>query len=305
MLTVSIFFRQIFKFLLHFVVDGGYSPWSNYSRCTISCGGGTSNRTRTCTNPRPQHGGFNCSGHSQETITCNTHQCPIDGNYSQWSEFASCSLSCGGGITVRSRNCTNPPPQYGGNNCSKLGAPLEERMCNLQPCPVSGGYTSWSQFTLCSVTCGNGTKTRHRNCTNPSPKHGGRGCDYLGLAREIEHCYERDCPVDGNYSNWSTFSHCSVSCGGGTQLRKRLCNNPPPYAGGRNCSHFGAAVSTRECNKQGCPRNGNYTEWSKFSWPCSRTCGGGVQTRTRNCTNPHPELGGQNCTRLGPSAQNR
>ena len=38
-------------------VDGGYSPFTNWSDCTETCGGGEQIRTRTCTNPPPQHFG--------------------------------------------------------------------------------------------------------------------------------------------------------------------------------------------------------------------------------------------------------
>ena len=38
--------------------------------------------------------------------------------------------------------------------------------------PVHGGF---SAFSLCSKTCGGGT--RIRTCTNPEPRNGGKGCD--------------------------------------------------------------------------------------------------------------------------------
>ena len=38
--------------------------------------------------------------------------------------------------------------------------------------PVNGGF---SAFGACSKTCGGGI--RIRTCTNPAPKHGGRGCN--------------------------------------------------------------------------------------------------------------------------------
>ena len=43
--------------------------------------------------------------------------------------------------------------------------------------PVHGGF---SAFSGCSKTCGGGT--RIRTCTNPEPKHGGRGC--VGQSQE-------------------------------------------------------------------------------------------------------------------------
>ncbi|TKS89715.1 disintegrin and metalloproteinase with thrombospondin motifs 3 [Collichthys lucidus] len=40
--------------------------------------------------------------------------------------------------------------------------------------------------------------------------------------------------------------------------------------------------------------DGSWGSWSKFS-SCSRTCGGGVRSRTRQCNNPPPAYGGRDC----------
>ena len=44
--------------------------------------------------------------------------------------------------------------------------------------------------------------------------------------------------------------------------------------------------------------DGGYTDWSESK--CSVTCGGGVKTLTRTCTNPLPSNGGKDCSLLGP-----
>lgn len=56
-------------------IDGGWSAWSAWGSCSVSCGGGTKTRTRTCTNPAPAYGGANCAGSSSESTSCNTHSC--------------------------------------------------------------------------------------------------------------------------------------------------------------------------------------------------------------------------------------
>ena len=64
----------------------------------------------------------------------------------------------------------------------------------LSPFLVNGNYTSWTSWTECSVSCGNGTKTRQRDCANPSPKYGGKDCTTLGASEEVLGCLKDPCP---------------------------------------------------------------------------------------------------------------
>ena len=41
--------------------------------------------------------------------------------------------------------------------------------------------------------------------------------------------------VDGEWSSWSDWSLCGVTCGGSVQVRSKECNNPVPENGGRPC----------------------------------------------------------------------
>ena len=61
-----------------FVVDGGYSVWGKWTPCSKSCGAGASkSRSRSCTNPPPQHGGKDCKelGESTEKMECSVMPC--------------------------------------------------------------------------------------------------------------------------------------------------------------------------------------------------------------------------------------
>lgn len=53
-----------------------YSPWSDWSPCTKTCGTGNRLRTRNATNAI--NGGAKCQGPFVEVQPCNTHQCPTD-----------------------------------------------------------------------------------------------------------------------------------------------------------------------------------------------------------------------------------
>lgn len=58
--------------------------------------------------------------------------------------------------------------------------------------PVDGGFSEWRAWDVCSVTCGTGTQTRTRDCTNPTPANGGADC--TGDTTEVTSCEEGPCP---------------------------------------------------------------------------------------------------------------
>jgi hypothetical protein len=60
----------------------------------------------------------------------------VNGNYSDWGEWSSCSVTCGGGTRTRNRTCTNPIPQENGKNCSGLGSAVDNEFCQNQSCTM-------------------------------------------------------------------------------------------------------------------------------------------------------------------------
>ncbi|XP_010386645.2 thrombospondin-2 [Rhinopithecus roxellana] len=116
--------------------DGGWSHWSPWSSCSVTCGVGNITRIRLCNSPVPQMGGKNCKGSGRETKACQGAPCPIDGRWSPWSPWSACTVTCAGGIRERTRVCNSPEPQYGGKAC--VGDVQERQMCNKRSCPVDG-----------------------------------------------------------------------------------------------------------------------------------------------------------------------
>ncbi|XP_032825355.2 A disintegrin and metalloproteinase with thrombospondin motifs 3-like isoform X1 [Petromyzon marinus] len=56
---------------------------------------------------------------------------------------------------------------------------------------------------------------------------------------------------DGSWGSWSRFGACSRSCGVGVRFRTRLCDNPEPTHGGRDCA--GKSYEYQLCNVEDCP----------------------------------------------------
>ncbi|XP_063443799.1 SCO-spondin-like isoform X2 [Mytilus trossulus] len=270
-------------------INGGYTSWTSWGTCSVTCAGGSQGRTRSCTNPAPQYNGLSCSGASSDTQSCNTLNCPINGGYTSWTSWATCSVTCGGGTQGRTRSCTNPAPQYNGLSCS--GAASDSQSCNTHNCPINGGYTSWSSWDTCTVTCGGGTQDRTRSCTNPAPQYGGLQCS--GAASSQQSCNTHHCPIDGVWTSWSGWGTCTVTCGGGSQDRTRSCTNPAPQYGGANC--VGVTSETQGCNSQLCIIDGAWSTWGSWGG-CSTTCGGGKYSRARTCSDPRPQNGGLACS---------
>lgn len=58
----------------------------------------------------------------------------MDGYWAEWSEWGSCSVSCGDkGTRIRNRTCSDPMPQHGGESCA--GNKTETELCDEIICP--------------------------------------------------------------------------------------------------------------------------------------------------------------------------
>ncbi|XP_019637231.1 PREDICTED: brain-specific angiogenesis inhibitor 1-like [Branchiostoma belcheri] len=86
-------------------VDGMWSAWSEYSPCTVTCGGGAMQRMRECADPAPIHGGRPCEGDREglgmevQYLACNLAACNSSSvarrrcsEHSQWEaeDFKDC-----------------------------------------------------------------------------------------------------------------------------------------------------------------------------------------------------------------------
>ena len=74
-------------------------------------------------------------------------------------------------------------------------------MISILTVAVHGGWTSWTAWSACTKSCGGGSRTRSRSCTNPLPAHGGQNC--AGASSESGNCNTKECP--GLYPSGLSF----------------------------------------------------------------------------------------------------
>ncbi|XP_053387080.1 uncharacterized protein LOC123541758 isoform X1 [Mercenaria mercenaria] len=99
--------------------------------------------------------------------------------------------------------------------------------------------------------------------------------------------------TDGGWTDWEDWRACSVTCGTGFTTRIRTCSNPRPSIMGRYCD--GTSLQVQSCNNTSCSvTDGGWTGWEDWG-ACSVTCGAGITTRIRSCSNPRPSVMGRYC----------
>ncbi|XP_019908484.3 hemicentin-1 isoform X2 [Esox lucius] len=84
---------------------------------------------------RVDAGEYQCVAESEAGVAERTIylKVQINGGYSNWEEWGSCSATCGRGVQQRIRLCNNPEPADGGRSCG--GPSLDSRECQTGLCP--------------------------------------------------------------------------------------------------------------------------------------------------------------------------
>lgn len=254
--------------------DCKLSQWSAWSPCTRSSLQKT--RRREVLTP-PEGVGMPCNISLVEAGRC----APIVGEdciTSEWSAWSPCDKSCHGGQSHRQRRIMHF--NFHGGQCP-VQSLQEVKACNTEPCNGETKNCQWNAWTAwgnCSHQHGTGQAKRTRSFIAAT----GDGEACTGSTSELKACVVKAEEVrDCVWGNWSGWTECSASCGGGSKRRNRAVVQAP-NAGGKAC-----APETKEvvmpCNTQLCGdcRDGKWGEWSDWG-SCSAKCGKAITTRHRS-----------------------
>eukprot|EP00928_Gymnodinium_smaydae_P043542 TRINITY_DN2914_c0_g2_i3.p1 TRINITY_DN2914_c0_g2~~TRINITY_DN2914_c0_g2_i3.p1 ORF type:complete len:2033 (+),score=334.18 TRINITY_DN2914_c0_g2_i3:329-6427(+) len=244
--------------------------WSAFTECSQSCGTGTRYRSRGKTQIM-MHGGRKCEGDDMQTRKCNTHSCPMDCDFGDWGPWTYCPVTCDGAKVHREREIL-AYPKHGGMVCR--GETKQYAPCGNVPCPVNCIYSTWTAWSLCTLSCGGGVQERQR-FQNVKAEHGGQAC--LGPPKVARPCYVKPCPVNCVLDMWTTWSTCTQTCDVGTTYRLRNVQVASEN-GGIECQ--GPLKEMARCSVFNCPVHCEWNSWNSWT-SCSKTCNKGKRVRYR------------------------
>lgn len=220
-------------------------------------------------------------------MQCQKSDCKPDWN--EWSAWSECSSKCGIGTRTRIKKCSNLDFNF---PCESTELIMERTICSSNiSCPeLIPKWSDWSEWSICSVECGQGYSARKRECL-------GNTSNCEGPSTEIKVCTNRSgCKTQtttessakiftASWSEWSEWSECfsKDSCGFGIKVKKRYCLVGEKIVSNSECN--GPSFNSSECFISNCSQNKieiSKNEWSVWS-NCSTGCGVGLKTRFRKC----------------------
>ena len=206
----------------------------------------------------------------------------------EWHEtgFGLCSKPCGGGDKAQVVECRRVADKVVVADTFCTGTkPVSTQTCNASTCASPNTWT-WGDFGACSKTCGGGVQIRNVVCQNQSGQTvADQQCSNLPKPSATNACSTDPCP-GGATNKWTvTTAFCPLTCANtvssvtdtavctqydGQTIADGACPSPKP-------------AQTHACNQDDCPQTYTY-QWAPGAYSdCSRTCGGGVQTRAIAC----------------------
>lgn len=213
------------------------SPWGD---CDSVCGPGQRRRVVQCI--KTQSGVDTvvplsvCTDNGLDPPPISVESCDSTCRYNLFP-WRDCSVTCGGGVQARDVVCTRTTVVNAVETSTVVALaacaddpaagsePISERPCNTEECPCVDPSWQPSEWTPCSVTCGEGTRTRTLQChcykSGVDTAVADEECDGLDRPTETEGCGDT-CPcVDPRWVS-GEYGPCDKTCGLDAIRRREL-----------------------------------------------------------------------------------
>lgn len=199
-------------------ISGEWGPWTEWSLCTRSCGGGVASSYRICNNPKPANGGRYCIGDRIRHRMCHIKPCqgftesfrdfqckktedrPFRGRLHNWIQYHSffvnieCSLVCQnrkGEVVMRSPIVADGTPcKAGTRNVCIQG------VCRNVGCDWV--IDSMAKEDSCGICQGNGTECRIVQGSFDEPATGKGLVEFLRIPKDSGMIFVREVAASDN-----------------------------------------------------------------------------------------------------------
>lgn len=227
-------------------------------------------------------GGNPCIGESRQTKPCSPDHEKADCVFDGWSEWTHCSKTCNIGRKTRVRR-VEEEASHGGKTCK--GNTYEVANCSTQACSTKFQncvFDDWQSWVGCKST----SPYQEQRTRKVKLQGSGGGAACNGTTKEIRGCESDplESPDQCKVSDWTPWSACDKTCGGGQKYRMRTLLTPASM----NVSCVNGSIreiapcGTGQCHLAG-PGDCQLSTWSHWT-ECSNKCGKGIKTRMRQAT---------------------
>ncbi|XP_035219260.1 papilin-like isoform X2 [Stegodyphus dumicola] len=225
-----------------------------WSECDSSCGSGNQTRTVECRskeNDEVMEESL-CDLVRKPTDFQNCNLGPCEGVEWIVSDWSGCEGSCSPKMESREAHCANEDGVvFPDDACEASKLPELTRPCaKTEMCEPMWHTSEWTE---CSVTCGNGVQSRVVFCgvwqDESVIKIEDKNCDPLKKFDEVQNCSSAPCK-----GTWFTgpWNRCSVPCGGGERTRKILCFHEDTVVDVSQCDPAEEPFDKETCNMASC-----------------------------------------------------
>jgi len=203
-----------------FIQDCYVSDWQA-GDCSVSCGGGVQQMTRTVV-AQPDPDGASCPPLVVEQ-QCAQEDCPVDCEVGDWQGWSTCTAACGGGVRQRAREVTVEPLNRG----QPCGGTTQAESCNIQACDSDCTLSDWGPWSACSKMCSGGLLERRKSVMEEAVGSG--ACADRNSQERLEYkpCNQQACALSPGATTLQCHSKLDVTLllDGGGRLGEAAWDN--------------------------------------------------------------------------------